>query len=189
MVAQDHPLCLSRSQPGVPVRDSQQDGSLSTTAAIQCPASPGTLNFPSNTSSIFCVLLNQDPHTRSGQDLPHEKLAQRSNSLPVPSHQGALRELSLVPNRNILPTLRVPRCQWDPRETQFHGGSCQPDMENPVPGAPWVLLGLPSGGLSRGRFCVALARGALTSWHSRTRLVSSPAGTGDAPRGTSQIAL
>lgn len=172
---------------------SPQDGSLST---IQGPTSSGTLNFPSNTSSIFCIFLNQDPHTRAGllsQDLPHENPAQRSNcaltprrinsAVPgakqeCPAHaEGAMAPVG--PQRNpVLQGLLSARhgLHWT-AEFLGHLGCCR----------AWDL-----GAWARGDFMWPWhgeVWGALTSWHSRTRLVSSPARTGDAPRRILQTAL
>lgn len=43
------------------------------------------------------------------------KTLQSSNSLPVPSHQEGLMELSLVPNRNVLLTPVAPQRNPVPR--------------------------------------------------------------------------
>lgn len=47
--------------------------------------------------------------------------------------------LSLVPDRNVLLTLRVPRCQWDPRES--HRGSRQPDTSDTGELSAWGTSG------------------------------------------------
>lgn len=103
--------------------------------------------------------------------------------------------LSLVPNRNVLLTPRVPWCQWDLRETQSHWGSHQPDMsyiEAQCLGHRGCCRGWNLGAWAGGDFVWPWhweVWGALTSWHSRTRLVSFPARTGDAPRRILQTAL
>lgn len=65
----------------------------------------------------------------------------------VPSHQGGLTALSLVPNRNVPPMLRVPWNQWNLRETQSYRGSSQPDMDYTGQQSSWGTSGAAGPGI------------------------------------------